>query len=66
MMTLRLFFVFAILLATVGAHAEDFKKLGLEDKSSISPFIEKDTKVKVEGISSIKISTKWPVTICIG
>jgi len=52
--------------ATVMAQAEDLKKLSLDDPSSASPKIRADAKVKVEGASSLKITTQWPTTICLG
>ena len=58
--------VAALVLATVIARAEDLKKMSLDDPSSASPKIEADTKVKVEGASSLKITTQWPTTVCLG
>ena len=61
------FIVVAVLaLATITGRAEDLKKLGLDDASSASPKIEADAKVKVEGTSSLKITTQWPTTVCLG
>ncbi|MDA1044183.1 MAG: hypothetical protein O3C57_03055 [Verrucomicrobia bacterium] len=61
------FIVVAVLaLATITGRAEDLKKLGLDDASSASPKIEVDAKVKVEGTSSLKITTQWPTTVCLG
>jgi hypothetical protein len=55
------------LVLTIGlARAEDLKKLSLDDSSSVSPKIEADAKVKVEGKSSLKITTQWPTTVCLG
>jgi hypothetical protein len=42
------------------------KKVSLDDASSIGMKIEADTKIKVEGKASIKITTKWPTSICLG
>jgi hypothetical protein len=44
-----------LVLALGVAHAEDLKKLSLDDKSAVTPKIETDTKVKVEGASSLRI-----------
>ena len=58
--------VAALALATTTARAEDLKKLSLDDASSASPKIEVDSKVKVKGASSLKITTQWPTTVCLG
>ena len=61
------FMVVAVLvLASLIVRAEDLKRLGLDDASSVSPKIEADAKVKVEGKGSLKITTHWPTTICLG
>jgi hypothetical protein len=48
------------------AVAQDFKRLNLDDISAIGTSIQADTQVKAEGKSSIRISTLWPTTICLG
>jgi hypothetical protein len=59
--------VAAFLVLAMGvAHAEDLKKLSLDDASAVTPKIETDAKVKVEGASSIRITTKWPTVVCLG
>lgn len=59
--------VIAVLaLVTAVARAQELKKLSLDDLSSVSPKIEADTKVKVEGASSLKITAQWPTTVCLG
>ena len=61
------FMVVAVLaLAARTGQAEDLKKLGLDEASSVSPKIEVDAKVKVEGTSSLRITTQWPTTVCLG
>jgi hypothetical protein len=65
-MKARFTVVAVLLLATVIAQAEDLKKLSLDDPSSASPKIEADNQVKVEGTSSLKITTQWPTTVCLG
>jgi len=65
-MKARFGIVAALAVATVVARAEDLKKLSLDDASSASPKIEVDAKVKVEGASSLKITTQWPTTVCLG
>ncbi len=48
------------------ACAEELKKLNLDDASAIGTTIQTDTQVKAEGKASIKITTMWPTTICLG
>lgn len=47
-------------------HAEDLQKLNLDNAASIGTTIQTDTRVKTEGKGSIKITTLWPTTICLG
>ena len=59
--------VFAILTLVASlTHAEDLKKLNLDEASAIGTTIQTDTQVKAEGKSSIRITTQWPTTICLG
>ena len=46
--------------------AENIYKIGLDDVSTIGTRIETDTKVKAEGKGSIRITTAWPTTVCLG
>ena len=46
--------------------AQELGKLGLDDVSTLATVIETDTTEKVEGEGAIKITTKWPTTICLG
>ena len=63
----RSLLIFAVLaLVASSTHAEDLKKLNLDDASAIATTIQTDTQVKAEGKSSIKITTQWPTTICLG
>ncbi len=63
----RCLVIFAVLALFAGpARAEDLKKLSLDDASAIGTTIQSDTQVKAEGRSSIKITTQWPTTICLG
>ena len=48
------------------AYAQELKKLNLDDASAIGTTIQTDTQVKAEGKGSIKITTRWPTTICLG
>jgi len=60
-------FLFAILaLISSQATAFDLKKLNCDDTAEITPKIQSDSKIKVEGESSIKITTQWPTTVCLG
>ena len=59
--------VFALLTLIAGpASAEELKKLSLDDATAIGTAIQSDTHVKAEGKGSIKITTQWPTTICLG
>ena len=59
--------VFAMLvLVASSAYSEDLKKLNLDDATDIGTTIQTDTQVKAEGKGSIKITTQWPTTICLG
>ena len=61
------FCAFVVLACTaIVVRAEELKRLSLDDPSGASPRIEADAKVKVEGTSSIKITTQWPTTVCLG
>jgi len=63
----RSLIIFAVLvLVASSTQAEDLKKLNLDDASAIGTTIQTDTQVKAEGKSSIKITTQWPTTICLG
>ncbi len=55
----------AVLLAGLPGGGS-LKKLSLDDASAVSPQIVADTEVKVEGESSVKITTTWPTTVCLG
>ncbi len=60
--------VILAVVAVVGgsAYAQDLKRLNLDDASVIGTTIQTDTQVKAEGKGSIKITTQWPTTICLG
>jgi hypothetical protein len=55
-----------LMLSTALSRAEDVRKLNLDDASVIGTTIQTDTQVKAEGKGSIKITTQWPTTICLG
>jgi hypothetical protein len=65
-MKLHLLIFAALAVVASSTHANDLKKLNLDDASAIGTTIQTDTEVKVEGKSSIKIMTQWPTTICLG
>lgn len=46
--------------------ADDLAKLNLDDASAIGTTIVTDTSVKAEGAASVKITTLWPATVCLG
>jgi hypothetical protein len=56
----------ALALVASSTYAEKLKKLNLDDATTIGTTIQTDTQVKVEGKSSIKVTTQWPTTICLG
>jgi hypothetical protein len=63
----RSLMIFAVLaLVASSTHAEELKKLNLDAASAIGTTIKTDTQMKAEGKSSIKITTQWPTTICLG
>jgi len=55
-----------VLMVSSSLFAEDLKKISLDDASTLGTRIETDTKVKVEGKGSIKITTAWPTVVCLG
>ena len=65
---MRWFLLAALMVLVVSSSllAEDLKKISLDDASSLGTRIETDTKVKVEGKGSIKITTAWPTVVCLG
>ncbi|MHB8882342.1 MAG: hypothetical protein ACYC69_12645 [Thermodesulfovibrionales bacterium] len=48
------------------AYAQQLKKLSLDVPSSLGLKIEGDAAVKVEGKGSVRITTAWPTTVCLG
>lgn len=56
--------VLAILIAGASS-AQELKKLSLDDASLAGTTVKSDTEVKTEGTASIRITTKWPTTICL-
>jgi len=62
--TLLMLALLALIAST--AYGEELKKLNLDDASAIGTSIQTDTQIKTEGKGSIKITTQWPTTICLG
>lgn len=56
----------AALLFHASTQAQELKKLALDDAASIGLTIQTDAGTKTEGKASIKITTAWPTTICLG
>ena len=48
------------------AQGNEHIKLALDDASALGTTVSTDTTVKQEGNGSIRISTIWPTTICLG
>jgi hypothetical protein len=47
------------------ALAQELRRISLDDVSGLGLQIQSDSTVKAEGKASIKITTKWPTTICL-
>jgi hypothetical protein len=60
--------VFALLLLLLNSQAlgDELGKLALDEASSLGTTVSTDFTIKQEGNGSIRISTKWPTTICLG
>jgi len=58
--------VMVLTMVTSLAIAADLKKMSLDDASIIGTTIQTDSKVKTEGIASVKITTQYPTTVCLG
>jgi hypothetical protein len=48
------------------AQADELRKLTLDEASSLGTTVSTDLTIKQEGNGSIRISTMWPTTICLG
>ena len=46
--------------------ADALKKMSLDDASALGTTIQTDLKVKSQGKGSVRISTRFPTTVCIG
>lgn len=65
-MRVVLVIVFVFLLAASPSRGDNVSSLSLDDIANVSPKIERDAKVKIEGKSAIKITTRWPTTVYLG
>lgn len=54
------------LMSWVTAETDNSQKLPLDDTGTLGLKIQTDAAVKAEGKASIKITTAWPTTICLG
>jgi hypothetical protein len=48
------------------AFAAELKKMSLDDASVLGTTIQTDSNVKTEGKASVRITTQFPTTICLG
>ena len=63
----RTFFILVILtLVSSLGLADDLKRLNLDDAAFIGTTIQTDSRVKIEGKGSVRITTKHPTTVCLG
>lgn len=64
---LRVFIFFGLLsFSSASTRATDLIRLSLDDIKSLGTTLSQDPVIKVEGSGSIRISTVWPTTICLG
>jgi hypothetical protein len=69
---MKYFYVVALILTLAVSvcvaepNSVELRKVSLDDASTLGLKIETDTKVKVEGRASVKITTNWPTSICLG
>lgn len=62
-----IFTVLTVLALCAGpAIAKDLIKLNLDNVSALGLTIQADSQVKSEGKSSVRITTMWPTTVCLG
>ena len=54
-----------LLLMSTSCFGETLKQLSLDDATALGLTIQNDYREKTEGQGSIKITTKWPTTICL-
>ncbi len=56
----------ALTLFCTSTYAEDVKRFSLDDASAIGTTIQTDPDMKIEGQASVKITTRYPTTVCLG
>lgn len=49
-----------------GACAQELRRMGLDDLSTLGLKLQADTAVKAEGSGSLRVTTLWPTTVCLG
>jgi len=54
------------LLVQCPAQAQELKKISLDDVSALGLSVQADAGIKTEGSASIRITTAWPTTVCLG
>lgn len=55
----------AFLILSMPASASEIFRLNLDNSEALGTIVSADQKIKFEGNGSIRISTKWPTTICL-
>ncbi len=58
--------VLVVIWSMTSIAAAELGKLSLDSAASLGTTISTDTNVKLEGNGSVRISTSWPTTICLG
>lgn len=59
-------FIIVLMLFFCLVSAEKLKNLSLDNASAIGLLIQTDSMTKTEGKASVRITTKWPTTVCLG
>ena len=59
-------FALSSLLLVPTARAAEVSKLSLDDAAALGTSITTDKMAKCQGQGCVKISTRWPTTICLG
>jgi len=49
-----------------GAGAQELRRMSLDDLSTLGLKLQADTAVKAEGGGSLRVTTLWPTTVCLG
>ena len=65
MLQALVFVLVAILAAHAACAGELVKKVATDDLATIGTVIAIDPRVKIDGRSSLKITTRWPTVICL-